>query len=176
MRPMRRDVPGTPGAPRRNGNFEVRSATVTDAAAIARVNVQSWREAYGHFLSPQFLAAMSVEQFATRWATLIGEGTVMHVAEVDGDVRGYSLARASEEPEAPRSLLLSGLYQLASMHGSGSGRALLDAAIGDAPAYLWVAELNARARAFYERNGFVLDGERKTAERWEDLVELRMVR
>jgi GNAT superfamily N-acetyltransferase len=149
---------------------------MTDAAAIARVNVQSWREAYSHFLSPEFLAAMSVEQLTDRWTRILELGYAVHVAVVNGEIRGFSHAYESREPDAPRPIVLGLLYQFASMHGSGSGQALLDAGVGDGPAYLWVAELNPRARAFYERNGFVLDGERKTADQWENLVELRMVR
>ena len=39
-----------------------------------------------------------------------------------------------------------------------AGQMLLDAALGDAGAYLWIAEDNPRAFAFYRRNGFVPDG------------------
>ncbi len=54
---------------------------------------------------------------------------------------------------------------------------LFDAALeAGEPAYLWVAEDNPRAHAFYRRNGFVADGARKVAEQWEDLTEIRMVR
>jgi RimJ/RimL family protein N-acetyltransferase len=35
---------------------------------------------------------------------------------------------------------------------------------------------NPRARAFYQRNGFVPDGATCTEERFPDLVEIRMVR
>ena len=56
-------------------------------------------------------------------------------------------------PDAPRDLELESLYVLASRHGSGAGQSLLDAVISDRPAYLWVADNNPRARAFYTRNG-----------------------
>lgn len=65
---------------------------------------------------------------------------------------------------------------LASHYGMGVGQALLDAAIGDRPASLWVAEDNPRAQAFYRRNGFALDGARDTIERLENMAEVRMVR
>ena len=41
------------------------------------------------------------------------------------------------------------------------GPRLLEAAIGDAPAYLWVFEANDRARGFYARQGFEPDGSSK---------------
>lgn len=44
------------------------------------------------------------------------------------------------------------------------GQALLDAAIGDAGAFLWVAADNPRAHAFYRRNGFAADGEAQNYE------------
>ncbi len=149
---------------------------MADAAAIARVNAQSWREAYGHFLSAEFLDAISVEDLTANWVRIMGLGYDAHVASVDGVISGFSHAHPSREPDAPTPIVLGLIYQLESLHGSGSGQALLDAAVGDGPAYLWVAELNPRARRFYERNGFVLDGVQKFAPQWENLSELRMVR
>lgn len=66
---------------------------------------------------------------------------------------------------------------LADHHGSGVGQALLDAAIGDAPAYLWRAADNARAAAFSARNGFVLDGTRTVQTFGTERIDaVRMVR
>jgi GNAT superfamily N-acetyltransferase len=66
------------------------------------------------------------------------------------------------------------LYVHAADHGTGIGRALLEAVIDSAePAALWVADPNPRAQAFYRKHGFAADG---TA-RYEDRVrEIRMVR
>ena len=59
-------------------------------------------------------------------------------------------------------------------HGTGAGRALLEAVIDPAePAALWVADPSPRAQAFYRKHGFAAGG---TA-RFEDGVrEIRMVR
>jgi len=52
--------------------------------------------------------------------------------------------------------------------GTGAGRALMDATVaalkaaGRSPVRLWVLDANDRARRFYERYGFVLDGERSS--------------
>ena len=154
-------------------SFIVRPATVDDALGIATVHVTSWRESYSGFMSPGFLAAMSIPERAVGWRTAIERDRTIHVLDVDGEVRGFSIAGQSD---GPRDLELRLLYQLASEHGTGSGQALLDAAIGDRPAHLWVAELNPRAQAFYRRNGFEADGERKVEPLWENLAEIRMVR
>ena len=54
---------------------------------------------------------------------------------------------------------------------SGAGRALIEqceAELGGVypEATLWVLEENPRARAFYERAGWLPDGARKAEERW----------
>ncbi|MBN9239700.1 MAG: hypothetical protein BGO97_08375 [Micrococcales bacterium 70-64] len=153
----------------------IRPAVRGDARAIGEVRVQGWRETYSHFLSAGLLD--SLEPNEERWRDVIelGLGTFV-VAEVEGEVRGFAASGPPAEDDAPRDLELAMIYQLASMHGSGSGQALLDAVVGDSPAYLWTAELNPRAHAFYRRNGFIADGARKVAEQWEDLAEIRMVR
>jgi GNAT superfamily N-acetyltransferase len=98
------------------------------------------------------------------------------VLEVDGELRGFASSGRAHDDDPPRDRALYTLYVLASEYGSGAGQALLEAVLGDAPAYLWVAAENPRATAFYERNGFVLDGVSKAGPRSERLVELRMVR
>lgn len=55
----------------------------------------------------------------------------------------------------------------------GVGHALCEAALGSAPAYLWVLDGNERAIRFYERQGFRFDGATKP----DDVgLERRMVR
>ena len=157
-------------------DFLIRAARVDDAEAIAAVRTRSWRESYAHILSPEFLAALDPTAGVAGLRAAIGRGATMPVAEVDGEVRGFAIAGPAREDDAPRDLELNLIYQLASLHGSGSGQALLDSAIADRPAFLWVAELNPRAIAFYRRNGFEADGAAKVSAEWENLAEIRMVR
>jgi GNAT superfamily N-acetyltransferase len=110
------------------------------------------------------------------WRRAIERGSTIAVTEVDGEIRGFATSGRPSGDDAPRDLELWLIYQLASMHGTGSGQALLDNVIGDRPAFLWVAEFNPRARAFYRRNGFEPDGGRKVTAEWENLAEIRMVR
>jgi GNAT superfamily N-acetyltransferase len=136
----------------------VRPATVDDADGIARVHLRSWRETYSHLVEPGELDDLSEERRAERWRTIIAGGGEVWVAVVDGAVIGFAGLGGGDHDERPRAVELGALYVLAEHHGSGAGQALLDAAIGDAPAFLFVADSNPRATRFYERNGFVFDG------------------
>jgi GNAT superfamily N-acetyltransferase len=154
----------------------VRRAVPDDAERIADIQITGWRETYPHLLSPDFLAGLEPQTEGYREGIARAVRAVYNVAELDGDVVGFAIAGPPREDDPPRDWELALLYQYARAHGSGTGQALLDAAIGDRPAFLWVAEGNPRAQAFYRRNGFVPDGARKVAADWEDLAEIRMVR
>ena len=155
----------------------VRPATVDDALAIARVHIQSWRETYSALVEPGELDGLSLDRRAERWATNLAAGTRAWVAESDGVVIGFSGIGGGGHEEQPRPVELGALYVLAAHHGGGAGQALLDAAIGDSPAFLFVADRNPRATRFYERNGFAFDG---VSEEFPlvrtPIVSLRMVR
>ncbi|WP_431221024.1 GNAT family N-acetyltransferase [Leifsonia xyli] len=138
---------------------EVRSATPADADGIARVHVTAWREAYAERLAAEFLASLDESRIARNWEDILADGVTRgYVAERDGTIVGWATSGPGRDDDAPRGLELEGIYVLASAYGSGAGQRLLDAAIGDAPAYLWVMDGNARAEAFYRRNGFGRDG------------------
>jgi len=154
----------------------VRAAVPEDAERIVDIRNTGWREAYAHLLSAEFLANLSSDPAPWR-AGIAREGeSVTVVAELDGEVVGYAHAGPATEDDAPRDWCLPMIYQYARAHGSGTGQALLHAAVGDRPAYLWTAEDNPRAIAFYRRNGFVPDGARRIIPEWEDMAAIRMVR
>lgn len=156
----------------------VRGAVPEDAPALGDVHVACWREAYVHLFSPAFLAALDVHQRRHRWARRLAgpdPGQAI-VAVVDERVVGLAWTAPSRDEPPVRELELVGLYLLAAHHGTGLGQALLDAALGDRPASLWMAEHNPRASAFYARNGFTPDGARKVEPSREDLAEVRLVR
>ena len=135
----------------------VRRATVDDADGIAAVHIGSWRETYSRLVEPGELDELSVERRSARWATTLAGSDSVWVAEDDGDIVGFAMTTSAPD-DGPRPTVLESIYVFGAHHGSGVGQALLDAAIGDRPAYLFVAADNPRATRFYERNGFVFDG------------------
>jgi GNAT superfamily N-acetyltransferase len=148
----------------------VRPAVADDAAAIARVHVESWRAAYPGIVPQDVLDNLSIERRAGFWAGLLadpGEARTW-VAEREGAVVGFAGTNTREESEAAElpagSVELTMLYVLAKAWGAGIGRGLLAAAVAlhaarRAPLLsLWVFEANDRARRFYERAGWLADG------------------
>jgi GNAT superfamily N-acetyltransferase len=137
----------------------VRPAVGTDAPAIHEVHRIAWLETY-----PQLVSVDEIEErFANRevriarWIGIIANEHVA-VAERDGRIVGWATSGDARGDDPPRATELEGIYLLAEAHGSGLGQQLLDEVLGDAPAFLWVAEGNDRAEAFYRRNGFARDG------------------
>jgi GNAT superfamily N-acetyltransferase len=99
------------------------------------------------------------------------------ILAVDGDVIvGFATTRPTPEPGLDIALHLNAINVRRPYWGSGVGQRLLDAAIGDRDASLWVFRDNARAQAFYVRNGFTLDRAEQIEEFFGGLVEIRMVR
>ena len=157
--------------------YLVRPAVPADARRVSEVRVQGWREAYAGLLSAELLASLDPEAAIEGWRrTIEAAETTSFVAEVDGVARGFAIAGPPQDTTPPRDRQLWLIYQDSALHGSGSGQALLEAVLEDAPAYLWTAELNPRAIAFYRRNGFEADGSRVVQADLENLAELRMVR
>lgn len=140
---------------------EIRPAVLPDARGIAEVHVLAWQETYNHLAPVEDLARLKVEQRELRWRELLVDQTThAWVAIVDDRIVGF--AGTSRGHGSPCDLELESIYVLGEQHGTGIGQELLDAAIGTDPAYLWVAADNPRARAFYERNEFLADGEEDT--------------
>ncbi|GIG29087.1 hypothetical protein Cma02nite_16870 [Cellulomonas marina] len=155
--------------------------TVDDATGVARVNVASWHESYSHVVRPEVLAAMDVERAAAGFVAMLGgtsaiTPTAAVVAESAGELVGFAVARPSQDQPPVREVELWAIYVLAAAHGTGAGQALLDAALHDAPASLWVWQDNPRAHAFYARNGFAPDGARRVHQPWGPAPIVRLVR
>jgi ribosomal protein S18 acetylase RimI-like enzyme len=166
-------------------NATVRRARLSDAAGIARVHVDAWRETYTGMVPEHFFDEAAFERRTRYWAgylSMTPEPGTLFVAERDDHIVGFANSGKARGPDAEkgfepsRPLHLFSIYVLAADHGSGAGQDLLNAVLGDQPAQLWVASANARARRFYERNGFKTDGIEFVDPDIDGLVEIRMVR
>ena len=158
--------------------YQLRIPTAADTEAVTRLHVDSWRETYGDLLPESFFNDELVEQRRRMWTAnlrSISPGWDMRVAESEGELVGFALAGPASG-ESPRARELHLIYVLRAHQGTGLGQRLLDSTLGTDPGILWVEKTNERAKGFYRRNGFELDGTEETDEQNPVFVDVRMVR
>src|SRR5712692_3194918 len=141
----------------------IRSATLMDAPAIARVHVASWRSTYHGVLPDEFLDSLSEANYEERWKRVITEPTSkVYVAEDDGgDLVGFASGGRERAGEEGYEGELYAIYVVDAAQRRGFGRELVRAMVGGlrelglADMLVWVLRDNPPARDFYERLGGV---------------------
>ncbi len=129
-----------------------RPAVPADAEPVAHIWHQGWRDGHLGHVPAELVAVRTEESFHTRASQRIPDTTV---AEVNGEIAGFTMVEADEVEQ---------LYVDSRHRGSGVAAALLaDAARqvkenGHQHAWLAVAAGNAKARRFYERQGWNDEG------------------
>ncbi|HYW26668.1 MAG TPA: GNAT family N-acetyltransferase [Terriglobales bacterium] len=146
-----------------------RPALAADAAGIAAVHVDSWRETYPGMLPDRYLAEMDVSDYEDRWLRTIQDPyrrSAVFVVEEESRVVGFASCGRERDGDERYEGELYAIYLLPWAQGRGLGRTLV-AATADALAIrgmtsmvVWVLRQNAQARGFYERLGGVYLRER----------------
>lgn len=156
----------------------IRRASLNDLRPAAAMEARAWRESYQGLLGPSLFDDLEsgINGVAGHWAALVGSGQDIWLV-VDGtEIVGVCHVGPARDDEAPAASELTMLYLLEKAKGTGVASELLATAAGDRPLYLWVVRGNARAIAFYEKEGFVADGVAREMPDMAGAVELRMVR
>lgn len=131
---------------------ELRRATPADAPAVARIWYPGWCDAHLGNVPQQLVDLRPEESFEPRALEHVPHTIV---ATVHGEVAGFVMVIGAEVEQ---------VYVSADHRGSGVASALLAAAEqevaagGHAVAWLAVVAGNARARRFYERQGWTDEG------------------
>lgn len=167
----------------------VRRAKANDAAAIAALQVRSWRAAYRGVVPDAFLDDLAEDAWLERWtdqltaAVRAGVHQLVSTDVRDGPARAVAACGPAMEPTAELTAQLYVLYADPGWWGRGHGGALLRrvhellAADGHSAALLWVAAVNDRSIGFYEHHGWTRDGQTQREEvAGATFDELRMVR
>jgi ribosomal protein S18 acetylase RimI-like enzyme len=142
----------------------IRPATTTDAEAIARVDIASWRGAYSEILSDSYLSSLDVSERAGRWNAAVNarDITVLVAEDESGTVGFTSVGPSRDEDAEPGDLEIYAIYLHPQAWGTGVARDLMRTVLdGLAPGTvvsLWILEGNDRAQHFYRRHGFQHDG------------------
>jgi L-amino acid N-acyltransferase YncA len=148
----------------------IREANNSDASAIAKVHVDSWRTTYRGLVPDDFLASLSYEQRQSMWERHLNNtesGTFVYVAE---DESGQVVGFVSGGPERTRDTVYKGeiyaIYLLEAHQRRGIGRGLFEAVVdrleraGLQSMLVWVLEDNP-SRRFYESLGGELAGKQQ---------------
>lgn len=153
--------------------MRIRAATPRDAEAVETLRLRTWQVAYRQLVPQDHLAALQVTpQALTRWVARLALATTSTlVAEVDDAVVGMAVAGGCRDEDLTGARELYALYVDAGRWRGGTGTALLEAI--EPVEVLWVLQDNERARAFYQRHGFVADGASKVLDLGGPVVEVR---
>lgn len=160
--------------------MRIREASPSDAAAIAKVHVDSWRTTYAGILPSEFLASLSYAGRERLWSEVLSiykERNSVYVAEDEsGAIIGFASGGAEREGDAAYSGELYAIYLPESQQRRGIGRRLTVAVArrllerGFDSMLLWVLADNP-ACEFYEALGAKRIREKITAVGGVEVVE-----
>jgi ribosomal protein S18 acetylase RimI-like enzyme len=142
-------------------NLTIRKAEIEDAAAIANVQVESWKTTYAGIVSDVFLASLNKEVRTQSWQeqTLTANISIL-VAEDETGIFGFAAGGKIREKLDDYDAELYAIYLLRERQKQGAGRTLcltLASALqtkGLTSMIVWVLEQNPSV-SFYERLGAV---------------------
>ena len=169
--------------------FNVRRATVADAAALAELGARLFFETYEYETPSADMASFLAEAhgIAQQTSELRSPEVVTYLAQAGDCFAGYTQVRVRPAPEqatAEATVELWRLYVDRRWHGQGVADHLLvralDAArsLGATTIWLSVWECNPRAIAYYRKRGFTLAGShefRVSGSSYRDFVMVRSV-
>ena len=150
----------------------IRAARAEDDTAIARVNIATWRSSFRGIVPDDYLDLKlgSPEHLGVRAETLrkrLDSGGLvgMFVAELDGEIVGFTDSGTSKFPELPFAGEIYAIYVLQGHQRSGIGRLLMTSAVeyllGEGLNSMVIKTLAASPyRTFYEKLGGVIQPDR----------------
>jgi ribosomal protein S18 acetylase RimI-like enzyme len=145
-----------------SSDVRIREAKPGDYADVAEMHYPVWRRSWTGIVGPPVLDLLGP---AKRWVadvypqSLNRTGWSMWIAESGGRTIGVSIF--GPDTDDPDHLLIDALYIAEESQRHGIGARLLDTAMGTHPlgdVVLWCAVKNDKARRFYEKQNFRIDG------------------
>jgi GNAT superfamily N-acetyltransferase len=153
-----------------SADVSARLAWPDDAAAIVRVQLDAWREAYAGLVAAEDLAALDSAELVDRWTRTISapQDARMRVlvALERADLRGFALVHPSYDPDSDQvadgevgEFVIGAAHQRAG-HGSRLLQAAMDTLAADkfTRAVWWVTAGDDALRAFVTESGWEPDG------------------
>jgi GNAT superfamily N-acetyltransferase len=151
----------------------VRTPDLHDVDELARINIDTWRAAYGGIVPQARLDRMDMETYRQRWLETVSgarSGVACFVADIDGRPVGYAVGGPYRPQENAGPEDVTGLGELYAIYVDparqryGAGSAVHEVLLrwlreqGYVEAALWVLVSNTAGRRWYERRGWREDG------------------
>src|SRR5262245_2863669 len=140
----------------------IRPATEEDAALIAAIHAASWRDAYAHILTPEFLGGCIDADRLAVWSQRLSDRPATQLVNVacdsSGLVQAFICSYCDFDPVWGS--LIDNLHVRPQARGRGIGERLfrdaaaqLSAKASSSGLHLWVFEANVAGLRFYRRLG-----------------------
>ncbi|MBE6638410.1 MAG: GNAT family N-acetyltransferase [Ruminococcaceae bacterium] len=148
--------------------FRIRLAAPADAIRCAEIHTESWVFAYSNCVPTEILEKYNANRPAI-WTKMLENNRDMHyVITLDDTIIGFFTVMPARDADLAKTVYeLVGLYLTPDYIGKGFGRRTMEeikamiSQRGYNAVSLWVLTENFRAKAFYEKCGFVADGVQK---------------
>jgi L-amino acid N-acyltransferase YncA len=151
-------------------SVHLRRAVEADCDAISAIHVRSWQWAYRGLVPDRALDTLTAADRSPDWRLALAPGSAHRIWLAHRADQGIGFAAwgpARDRDARPGTAELYAIYLELVAAGTGVAGALMTAVCsemaceGYARALLWVLAANPRARRFYERTGWTVDGARK---------------
>ncbi len=162
-------------------DYIIRKATIDDAYALAKILSESWACAYKRIIPADELARQcDLSNNVSRFREMLEAPRGEFYIALDGNTPcGEFMFCRSRDKDLQSYAEIVSIYTLERYWGSGLGCAMMKTALNKIREFnfsnvlLWVFKENTRARKFYEKFGFALDGTEKNSHFTNKAVEVR---
>ena len=152
-------------------DFTIKKVLAKDAYEYTACHISCWQSAYKGIIPSDYLENMKteIEQRTDRLKNNLIEMTdySYYYATINDKMIGRLIFGKSLDDDKPNAGDVTAIYLIEEYWYKGYGRKMMDFAvtelkpIGYNEIIVWVVEDNSRARRFYEKYGFTLDGAKK---------------
>jgi len=162
----------------------IRKALPEDALKLTTIHDACWQSAYSGIIPHEYLMdrISRQEQRVINIKNFLADPNCgMYCVEINNKIIGRLAFAKCEDSDKQKAGEIGSIYLLEEFWNKGYGKEMLDFALTNLrnmefnEIILWVLEENTRARKFYEKHGFVLDGANRELNYGRTLNSLRYI-
>lgn len=163
--------------------LKIRKAIKEDAESLANIIVESWKSAYSDIIPKDEISKfLDKRRRKQQFERFIEDEEIILIGFYNEIPFGLVFANKDNDEQLEEYGSIYSIYLLEEYWGKDLATKLMDEVIGILKnegckqVSLWVYEVNRRARKFYEKHGFIFDGNKKHSHFSNKPVELRYIK